>query len=63
LNHWQPGQIITEARQVSSLLPHPADLAAIAIGIYKPATGERLAATDANNQPLPSNSFVMPVTP
>jgi hypothetical protein len=63
LTHWQPGQIITDARQFASLLPHPADLAAIAIGIYNPATGERLAATDANNQPLPHNSFVMPVTP
>jgi hypothetical protein len=63
LTHWQPGQIITDARQFASLLPHPADLAAIAIGIYNPATGERLAATNANNQPLPHNSFVMPVTP
>ncbi|HXV98911.1 MAG TPA: hypothetical protein VEC93_10865, partial [Anaerolineae bacterium] len=63
LTHWQPGQIITDSRQFASLLPHPADLAAIAIGIYNSTTGERLAATDANNQPLPHNSFIMPVTP
>ena len=44
LSHWRPGQIIEDTRP----LP-PVDLAAverIAVGVYDPATGERLPATD-----------------
>lgn len=63
LTNWQPGQIITDERPLTSLLPNPTDLTTIAIGVYNPATGERLPATNAAGQSLPANSFVLPVTP
>jgi hypothetical protein len=63
LSNWQPGQIITDMRPLTSLLPNPADLAAVAVGVYNPVTGERLSATDAAGQPLPENSFVLRVKP
>ncbi|MCL4303264.1 MAG: hypothetical protein KJ077_46690 [Anaerolineae bacterium] len=63
LSNWQPGQIITDARPLTSLLPNPADLASIAVGVYNSDTGERLPAADAAGQPLPDNSFVWRVKP
>lgn len=63
LTNWQPGQVIVDSRPVASFVPNPADLAAIAIGIYDPATGERLPATAAGGQPLPDNSFILWVKP
>ena len=43
-SHWLPGQIITDERPIEN----KESLHTIAIGIYDPTTGERLAATDAN---------------
>lgn len=63
LSNWQPGQIITDMRPLATLLPNPANLASIAVGIYNPVTGERLPAADAAGQPLPNNSFVLRVKP
>jgi hypothetical protein len=63
LSNWQPGQIITDARPLTSLLPNPTDLASIAVGIYNPVTGERLPAANAAGQPLPDNRFVLRVKP
>ncbi|GIK36696.1 MAG: hypothetical protein BroJett011_05290 [Chloroflexota bacterium] len=63
LSNWQPGQIITDKRPLSPLLSNPADLAAIAVGIYNPVSGERLPAADAASQPLPDNSFILRVKP
>jgi Ca2+/Na+ antiporter len=63
LVNWQPGQVIIDSRPLASLLPSQPDLAAIAIGIYDPTTGERLPATNADGQPLPDNRFILPVTP
>jgi hypothetical protein len=63
LSNWQPGQIITDSRRLTSLLPNPANLASIAVGIYNPVTGERLPAADAAGQPLPDNRFVLRVKP
>jgi len=56
--HWQPGQPVEDNRQLD-LSRNPA---AIAVGIYHPATGQRLPATATNGQPLPNHSFVMPVS-
>ncbi|MEW5959457.1 MAG: hypothetical protein AB1801_17170, partial [Chloroflexota bacterium] len=61
LSNWLPGQIITDARPLPAI--DPAQLAAIAIGIYEPATGNRLPAADAQGRPLPNHSLLMPVTP
>ncbi|MBE7552995.1 MAG: hypothetical protein HS126_18135 [Anaerolineales bacterium] len=63
LPNWQPGQIITDQRPLTPLLPNPADLAAVAVGVYNPVSGERLPAFDAAGQPLPDNSFVLRVKP
>ncbi len=61
LINWLPGQIVTDARPLPVI--DPAQLATIAIGLYDPATGERLPATDAQGRPLPDNRLVIPVTP
>jgi hypothetical protein len=62
LPNWRPGQVIEDVRPVP-LREAEAGLAAITVGIYDPATGERLPATDAAGQPLPENRLVIPVSP
>jgi hypothetical protein len=62
-SHWLPHQIITDVRSIGSRLEQPARLSTIAIGIYDPATGVRLMATDANDDPLPNNSLIISVAP
>jgi hypothetical protein len=63
LPNWQPGQVISDTRPLASLLPDPANLAAIAIGLYDPVSGERLPAADAAGHPLPDNTFILRVKP
>jgi hypothetical protein len=63
LPNWQPGQVVEDARSLTSLLPNPAALKTIAIGLYDPVTGERLPAVDAQGLALPNHSFVLPVAP
>ncbi|MBN1219513.1 MAG: hypothetical protein JXM69_11330 [Anaerolineae bacterium] len=63
LPHWRPGQVITDTRSLAALLPDDGQFEAIAIGIYNPATGERLAAATATGNSLPNDSFILPVTP
>ncbi len=60
--NWQPGQIVIDRRPLPPL-ENKAQLNALAIGIYDPTTGNRLAATDAHGNALPNNSFVFPVRP
>jgi hypothetical protein len=62
LFNWQPGQIITDTRPLPPL-DNFDQLDTIAVGIYDPATGARLPATDAQGKALPNNSLVIPVTP
>jgi len=59
LPHWLPGQLIEDTR----LLDLSGQPQMLAIGIYDPATGQRLPAFDSSGQPLPDNSFVLTVTP
>jgi len=59
LPNWRPGQLITDERPLQ-LSCRPA---AIAIGLYNPATGERLPARNAAGQPLPDNAFRWEVRP
>jgi hypothetical protein len=63
LPHWRPGQVITDTRSLGALLPGGSQLKAIAIGIYDPATGERLVTIDAAGNNLPNNSFILPAAP
>jgi hypothetical protein len=63
LSNWQPGQIIMDRRVLTPLPPDRTALAMIAIGIYDPVTGERLAATDAAGNALPEASYLLPVSP
>jgi hypothetical protein len=60
--NWQPNQIITDRRALPPAFDRT-HLAAIAIGIYDPTTGERLPATTADGQPLPDNRLILPATP
>ncbi len=59
LPNWRPGQFITDDRPLD-VTGRPV---AIVIGLYDPATGERLPARNAAGQPLPDNAFTLAVTP
>jgi hypothetical protein len=61
LPNWLPGQTITDVRPLPAI--DLAQLDSIAIGIYDPATGDRLPATDDQGKLLPHNSLTIPVTP
>ena len=60
LTHWRPGQVVADSRSMP-LAAGGAMPAAIAIGVYDPATGERLLAVDSQGRSLPQNSFIVPV--
>jgi hypothetical protein len=61
LPNWRPGQVIVDARLVGTLLENGSRLHKIAIGIYNPATGERLPVTGDTGNPLPDNVLLLPV--
>lgn len=61
LTHWRPGQIIEDARLLPPATPG-APPAAITLGIYDPATGERLPAVDSQGRSLPQDSFTIQVS-
>jgi hypothetical protein len=56
---WQPGQIIEDRRDLTGTQIDLAQVHSIAVGVYHPATGERLAAVDANGNPLPNNALII----
>jgi hypothetical protein len=56
---WQPGQIIEDRRDLTGTQIDLAQVHSIAVGVYDPATGERLAAVDANGNPLPNNALIV----
>jgi hypothetical protein len=58
LSHWLPGQLIEDIRP----LEQQGQASQIAIGVYEPATGQRLPALDPQGQPFPNDSFLVPVT-
>lgn len=60
LSHWRPGQVIQDIRSMP-LATGAALPVAIALGIYDPATGERLPAVDSQGRSLSQNSYVLPV--
>lgn len=57
-SHWQPRQIITDAR---ALPVGSAPPAAIAVGVYNLNTGLRLPVIDIHGNTLANDSFVLPV--
>ncbi len=57
LPNWRPGQLIPDERSLTL----PAEAAAIAIGLYDPATGQRLPAVDVAGHPLSDDSFTVEV--
>jgi hypothetical protein len=59
LPHWQPDQLVTDTR----ILDLDSRATKIAIGLYDPATGQRLPAFNAGGEALPHDSFVIPVRP
>ncbi|MCB0154084.1 MAG: hypothetical protein KDF65_04740, partial [Anaerolineae bacterium] len=60
LENWLPGQPITDQRPLP-VLNEPGRLSAVAIGVYDLDSGTRLPALDAQGQPLPNDSFILPV--
>ena len=58
LSNWLPGQFIEDTRQLTL----PAETTTLAIGIYDPATAQRLPATDTGGKQLPNDSFIFTVT-
>ncbi|MCB0166789.1 MAG: hypothetical protein KDI79_21360, partial [Anaerolineae bacterium] len=59
LPQWRPGQLIQDQR----ILDPNGKISQLAIGIYDPATGQRLPAVDGEGQPLTDNSVIITVTP
>ena len=58
---WQPGQIIEDRRDLAATQIDLTQLHSVAVGIYDPATGQRLAAVDAEGNPLPDNAQIIPL--
>ncbi|MCP4536119.1 MAG: hypothetical protein GY832_03140 [Chloroflexi bacterium] len=56
---WWPGEIIADPIPIPSS-PAMAGDYGVAIGIYDPATMERLPVMDGDGQPLPNGRFVLP---
>ena len=54
---WRPGQIIEDRHELAAAGVDPARIARVAVGVYQPDTGERLAAMDEQGQPLPDNAY------
>lgn len=63
LAHWLPGQLIVDARPLNPYLEDKRRLNTVAVGVYNMTNGERWPAVDAAGQPLPHNSFLLPVQP
>jgi hypothetical protein len=57
LTHWQPGEVVQDIHPLPledfALVDH------LAIGLYDPATGQRLPAFGPAGQPLPDNAVVV----
>ena len=56
---WRPGQIIEDRREIAASGLDPAQVDAVAVGIYHPVTGERLRATDEAGNALVNNAVVI----
>lgn len=56
---WRPGQVIEDTRLYGTVLDSGSPVDRIAVGIYNPATGQRLPATDPNGTPLPDDALIV----
>jgi hypothetical protein len=56
---WRVEQVIEDVRSLSQLAPQPAAIGKLLIGLYDPATGQRLTALDAAGNPLPDNALLL----
>jgi hypothetical protein len=56
LSAWQPGDLIVDERRLT--LPPGSESYPISLGIYNWVSGERLAAVDGEERPLPDNIYV-----
>jgi hypothetical protein len=63
LADWYPQQLIRDERFIPPDLAGLDQIAALAIGIYDPVSGERLAAVDDRGDLLPNDSYIYPVEP
>ena len=56
---WRPGQFIEDRREVAATEVDLAQLQRIAVGVYDSVTGDRLAATDGDGNPLANNAVMI----
>ncbi len=59
---WRPGQIIADKRAFGAGVADAQRIRRLAIGLYDPTNGQRLAATDEHGQPLPDNALYISAT-
>jgi hypothetical protein len=58
-SHWQPGEIVVDEFALPLPQEIPAGQYRLVTGMYDPATGQRLPATDGNGQQLPGDMIVL----
>jgi hypothetical protein len=56
---WQPGQVIVDTRQLADAGVDMSAVARVAIGLYDPVSGARLAATDEDGTRLLDDALVV----
>ena len=58
---WRPGQIIEDRRALAAAGADVSRIHRIVLGLYDPASGERLPAYDDRGDPLPDHALVLPI--
>jgi hypothetical protein len=56
---WRVEQMIEDVRDLNQITSGPSQIGKLLIGLYDPATGQRLAALDATGNPLPDNALLL----
>ena len=56
---WQPGEVIVDGYTIPLRSNAPLDTYRVAVGMYDPATGERLPAVDGSGQQAPEGQIML----
>ena len=56
---WRVGQVIEDVRSLAGVVADPALIKQLAIGVYDPVSGARLAGVDRAGQPLPNDALII----
>ena len=62
-NAWRPDQVIQDRRSLVEAVEDMDQISQIAVGIYDPANGTRLPASNPDGEPLLNDSFILKVAP